>query len=53
MDSDQQNGKKSTRKYTLTHQQMQAFNQLTRSLGIKPLSLWHVCHPVITRFSNI
>ena len=39
MDSVQQNGKKSMRKYTLTYQLMQAFNQLTRSRGIKPLFL--------------
>ena len=39
MDSDQQNVKKSMRKYTLTYQLMQTFNQLTRYLGIKPLSL--------------
>ena len=39
VDSVQQNGKKSVRKYTLTYQLMQTFNQLTRSLGIKPLSL--------------
>ena len=39
MDSVQQNGKKSMRKYTLTCELMQAFNQLTHSVGIKPLSL--------------
>ena len=39
MDSVQQNGKKSIRKYILTYQLMQAFDQLTRSLGIKLLSL--------------
>ena len=50
MDFVQQNGKKPMRKYTLTYQLMQAFNQLTRSFGIKPL---HVCHPVITRLPSI
>ena len=39
MDSVPENGKKSMRKYTLTYQLMQAFDKLTRSLGIKPLSL--------------
>ena len=53
MDSVQQNGKKSMRKYTFTYQLMQAFDQLTRSLGNKLLSLQHVCHPVITSLPNI
>ena len=42
MDSVQQNGNKSMRKYTLTYQLMQAFNQLTRSRGIKPLFIAYV-----------
>ena len=53
MDSVEQNGKKSMRKYTLVYQVMQAFNQLTRSHGIKLLSLKHVCHPVITSLPYI
>ena len=43
MDYVQQNGKKSMSKYTLTYQLMQAFDQLTRSFGIKPLSSIIAC----------
>ena len=39
MGSVQQNGEKPIRKFTLTYQLMQSFNQLTRFIGINPLPL--------------
>ena len=39
MGSVQQNGEKLIRVFALAHQPLQAFNQLTSSVGIKPLLL--------------